>query len=305
MKNLTYLFLLIGTLGMIGCAGPQPLSFNPDWKANDTFGYTYTQESDTDVSVMGQDQKTIQKQVMEFDYKIKDKSQDGNTNMDVTIASLIVEQTSPMFSLDYNSKEATGDGQFDKMYGAMVGHSFNLTVDKEGDVTALEGADEMFDNMMKDADIPNIQQMEGSLKAQFGNDAMKQNFSQFSKFLPGKPVKVGESWTAKDTIVGSLGMASVNTYTLKKRSGGTATIEMMGKVASLPDAPPMEMAGMKIKYNLTGTQSGTIEIDEKTGYTLKSDIAQQIGGDMIIEMQGMGEMNAKMKTDSKVILEKK
>ncbi len=303
MKNLT-LFSVLMTLLFLSCSGPQPLTFNPGWEDDDTFSYKQTQETETDVSVMGQQQKTIQMQVMDYEYQVQDKKEDGSTDLDVVIKGLKVETSSPMFSMQYDSENADGSGQFDQLYGPMVDHKFDLMVDKNGKVTTFSGASEMFENIKENANMPNMEQIMGSLETQFGDETLKENFASFSKFLPPNPVKVGETWTTNDTMSASMGFISNNTYTLKKRSGGKAIIEMTGEVASIPTDEPVEMMGMKITYNLKGTQSGTIEVDEKTGYTLKSVIGQKMGGTMLLNMPNMGEMEAAMELVSKTTTEK-
>jgi len=95
MKKLIFFVALI-TLFFAGCSGPQPLSFTPDWNDNDTFSYKFIQESETDVNVMGQQQKTIQMQEMHYDYQVQSKKADGATDLDVVIKSVKVESSSPM-----------------------------------------------------------------------------------------------------------------------------------------------------------------------------------------------------------------
>ena len=74
-------------------------------------------------------------------------------------------------------------------------------------------------------------------------------------------------------------MAIDNTWTLEKRQGGVATIAVRSKIRADPNAPPIENAGMSMTVELSGEQTGSLEVDEATGWTLHGQVKQNISGE--------------------------
>ncbi|MEL6719885.1 MAG: DUF6263 family protein [Bacteroidota bacterium] len=136
--------------------------------------------------------------------------------------------------------------------------------------------------------------MEQQMEAQFGAETIKQSMSQMTGFFPDEPVKVGDTWTKSNKVEAGMAMLVETTYTLRERKDGTAFIDFNAKVTSDPDAKGIEMMGMQMQYDLAGTQSGTIQVDEKTGWTKETKGKQEMKGKMNMSGGPTGEMSADM-----------
>ena len=94
------------------------------------------------------------------------------------------------------------------------------------------------------------------------------------------------------------------TYTLTNRKAGKATILMNGTISPNLNAPGMEMMGMNMKYNLSGTIKGEILVDEKTGWADKTEMIQDLKGDVQMSGELIGSLNTEMEMSVKSLIEK-
>lgn len=293
-------FSLLGILAlMASCNGPKLLTDSIQYKKGDT--YTYEQVSDivSTVSIMGQEVINKQKQGYTFENKIENLLANGDIDMSSTVKGIVYEMEAMGKKMKYNSMDKSKNENAESLvgiYDGMLGTQFKLLLDSKGQLKNFSGANAMIDKMsdqMKKDGLPT----EGleMMKNQFNDEEMMNMYgNNMSSLLPTTPVKIGDSWN-KAMDVKLLGMKFDIKYTLAKIEGGKAYLDVMGSGAPIPDAEPMEMMGMTMKYNLSGTQTGTVVVDLKTGFPLKSTITQDYDGTM--KMSGgmlPGEMDADM-----------
>lgn len=116
-------------------------------------------------------------------------------------------------------------------------------------------------------------------------ETIQESIKDMLYIYPDNPVRIGDSWTKKRTVPQQGMILELNsTYTLQSRSNGLSTVEVKGttemKMGSgmpgLGDLPP----GMSVKFNMQGTQEGTLFISETTGLIQESDITLKISGNM-------------------------
>jgi hypothetical protein len=93
-----------------------------------------------------------------------------------------------------------------------------------------------------------------------------------------------------------------NTWTLKSRQDGVIFIDVQSTVEPNPNAPALEMGTAKVKHKLSGTQHGTIEMDEATGWVLRSTVKQDLSGDLSVE-EGAQAVTVPMSLQSEVRVE--
>jgi len=70
---------------LAACSSTKPLSSTMNVANGDSFGYTVTQHTNMDISVMGQDMSTTGRQDTEYAFKVMDVAPSGNFKTDVTI----------------------------------------------------------------------------------------------------------------------------------------------------------------------------------------------------------------------------
>jgi hypothetical protein len=202
------------------------------------------------------------------------------------------------FDTDMQSGDSTGpEAIMGKIFGAMKGSQFTFTVNDKGDIGEIRGLKEMREKMMSGLPVD-----EGSAAAGMGNafdeENMKQNMQQAFQAYPGKPVKVGESWTKTTTQkIQGMEVKSENTYTLESVKGNDATVKVATKMNLVGSG---EVPGGTM--NLTGTGQGKTHYDLETGMTSDGDI------DMKMDIKVKADtteipmsMNMKMKIKGKKI----
>lgn len=301
-----YLFLAIAAIA--ACKSAQNISYKLNLPAQDTFKYTHTQESDVDMKVMGMSQKTVNVQTMEMAATVKEKKANGDMVIETIIEQLKVDQVNPMSSVNFDSKNPENNSDdVANMYGAMVGAVLTSTMNPDGEVIAIEGTDALLDKMVANvADNPMMTkaQFKETLKAQFGDEAMSNTLGNIVKIYPNKPVKVGDSWMKTDTLSGTIDAIIETTYTLQSRKAGKSYIDVTGTIRPDKDGKGMEMMGMKMKYNLSGTQSGRIVLDEATGWADKSEIDQTMAGTVQMSGELIGTIDSEMDMKTRIVVEK-
>ena len=244
---------------------------------------TVTQQVITQ-SVFGNDQKMDQTMGMTYRYDVESVAPDGTAMLKVSYDALKMVMDSPAGKVDYDSKNPPAEiPAMAKAMAAMVGQSFKMEMNSQGQVTRVEGLETLLDRMISQLDLPNdaAKSMVGEmLKKQFGNDAMVGTMQGMMATYPEEAVGLGDSWTRKANVTAGFPMQKESTYTLKSRAGGMATLDVQTKIRSDPDAEPVAMGPMKMTYNISGKQSGQMILHETAGWTMSSKMTLEFKGDV-------------------------
>lgn len=236
--------------------------------------------------IEGEEQEIIQTIGIGQTFDVKKVDADGTATIEVTFGPMAMKMEGPQGTFEYDSEDPPDEVPLPgKALGAMVGQGFTMKITPEGRVTDLKGADKMFEAMLESLDLPEgpiKDSIVESLKDQFGEEALKEMMENMTALLPDKPVGIGDSWS--HTIVLTKGFPSImeNTWTLTDRKDGVATIKVKSTIKSNPDAPPMKMGPMTMKYKLKGSQKGTVKLDEATGWFVEGEIKQEMSGEIIM-----------------------
>ena len=299
-----FLFGFCAILALGSCSNKTlQLSLQPD--ASQSFTYELTQNVDNTVSVMGMDQQTAMEQTTTYAYNVKQVNTDGSVDLTMAIQSMRMEQATPMMSMVFDSEKPEDNNPADMVAGMknMIGKKFDIKLSKTGEVLDVTAEEGMFKGMFDG--VPNGEMMEQQMEAQFGAETVAGSLRQLTGFYPSTPVKVGDTWTKTSDAQSVMPVKAETTYTLKERKNGIAVIDFTRKLTSDPNAEPMEMMGMEMKYDMNGTESGTYNVDEKTGWATQVETKQDMGGKMNMKGGPMGEMSADMKIASKNIYMRK
>lgn len=169
----------------------------------------------------------------------------------------------------------------ERVKGAVI----TATLDDKFTVTKVEGYDKFLDKLAGDDEG-----MRKIMKQQFSEATVGQMVSQVFAIGPGKPVKVGESWTRTNKMpAGGFEAAVKEKYTLSGVTDGVAKIgvamDMTFKAGDtfpgLPDGVTVEKFDMKAdKF------TGTLLFDTKAGRLTENKTAGDIDGAMTISAGG-------------------
>jgi len=257
-------------------------------RAGDTYKMRMTIDQKISQTIGGRTIDMNQTMGMGFACAVQQVDGQGNATLKVTYDSIVFKQDGPIGKTEYDSaKPPATVPAAAKGLAALLGQGFTITVTPAGHVTKVEGVEAVVERMLKQLDLPEGPSkvaLQKKFKSEFGDQAMKGMMEQMMAIYPDKPVAVGDSWQQKVVASGGFPIILRNTWTLKSRKGGVALLEVKSKIESNPDAKPMDMGVMSIKYQLSGDQEGTTELDEATGWTLRGKLVQKLAGKL--QLQG-------------------
>jgi hypothetical protein len=229
-----------------------------------------------------------QKNEMKTIYTVEDVQADGTIVLKVTYDAMVFKQAIPATgqNIEYDSSDtSTAVGPMAPLLGAVVGQSLTITVTPDGHVKEIKGADEFLKRIQeKISELPTGQtrvSVEATLKAQYSEEALKANIENSFNRYPDKPVGIGDTWQRRTTTTQGFPMIIDSIYTLKERKDGIATIDVFAMIQTNRDTGPTEMGGMKLQYNMSGSVTGIMEMQESTGWPIRSNENLRLSGSII------------------------
>jgi len=211
--------------------------------------------------------------------------------------------SSPMMKMGYDPKKPNAnpsplDKVHEKIIRSLIGRSFTMSIATDGSVKSVSGIDAIIEEIKKsvapDGEM-GAQLSASEINQWYGESAIKGLFEQSLRIFPAGEVKTGDSWTVETNYGISNKKSTVKSvYTLKEVKDDKAVIGVEATVNLEPDGG--------LTGTLTGTQSGTVLVDTKTGIPVSSDLTLDIKGTLKTQ-QGEMQMTmvAKMKTATKEV----
>ncbi len=278
--------LLIAAGAICAAAGDARAEDKVSLRLNLAEGKTYnlkmTAQQKISQTIQGRKVDMDQTLGMGYSFAVTDVDANGAISAKVTYDSVLFRQKGPTGTVEYDSAHPTATvNPMAKAFAAQLGQSFSLTLTPEGRITKVEGVDKLFDHVLQSMDIPAGPQrdaLENSLKQQFGDQAMQDSMEQLTAIYPDEPVDIGDSWNRKVTMSKGFPMQLENTWTLKSRKDGQATIDVKSKISSNANAGPIKMGPVSLKYDFSGQQQGQFVLDEATGWTVSAKTTQKLTG---------------------------
>jgi len=230
---------------------------------------------------------------------------DGQGNMRIrnTYNWSMSKRTGPMGSLDYDSAKQPTPPAGAEPFAALLGQGFVLRISPKGEVLDVNGVEELQAAVRKrlppgaEAD-PAL----GALNQFLDGKGIKQMVESALSVYPDKPVEVGESWGKKRVMSPMFELTIDSKWTLQKREAGMATIAMTSSLRSNADKP-VEAGGMKMTFDLAGTQDGTLRMQEVTGLIVSGLAQQQLKGEIKLGDSAQGPLVIPSVFDTKIKVE--
>ncbi|QEC69036.1 hypothetical protein FRZ67_17605 [Panacibacter ginsenosidivorans] len=268
------------------------------------FEYSITMDMSMKQNVMGKDMDVKNKMLMGYTFEVNGDSA-GWKKVAATISRVAMDMNAAGMTVHFDTNEpdtATISEQnpmamVGKVMGAMKGGQFGFTINENGEVGSVFGLQEMMQNMVSKANLPNAETMMQSISKSFDEENFKQNMQQSFNVYPGKPVKTGESWNKTMTMKNSgMDMKMENTYTLQSVTGDDALVKVVSKISSGGDTT----GTMGMKMDMSGTLDGDMHYNLPTGMPEKGNMDMK----MNMKMTGQG-MEVPMDMDMKMLFEGK
>jgi hypothetical protein len=222
-------------------------------------------------------------------YTVEDVQSDGTFVLKITHDAISFKQEVPTQNqiIEYDSTDTSTAVGAMSVFNAIVGQSFTITMTPDGHIKEIKGADILLERIQEKVnELPEGQEragLETQLKMQYGAETLKQNTENSFNMYPDKPVGIGDTWQRKTTLTQGFPMVIDTIYTLKERKNGIAIIDVFAMIQTNRDAGPMEMGQMKIQYNMSGSVTGLMEMQESTGWPIRSNQNLRLSGSITVQ----------------------
>ena len=243
---------LVITATMAGAANAQKIAVVKGQKLETTAS------TKTVMEVMGQNmdmQNTATSAI-----EVKDVTDNGFLFAN-TLKRMVINSTIMGNDVNFDSdKKEDMDGQVGQSMKDKIGKTDEVTVDKQGKVIEIRGSTEQAAGGMND-----MMNMSNML-------AKGQPYPILIQ-LPGRAVKLGDSWTDSSGTPATI--KTVTTYTLKQIDGGAIFVTFAG---TLVKNGTIEQQGMEIQMDITGDVKGDATYDASTGLLKNNNTVSDIKG---------------------------
>ncbi len=258
-------------------------------------GYDYEMVWDLDTKVAGQESNIsitglYSMNVTSIDEKIRSIStmyKSLRMNMKVAGMTLDIDSDKPVQSNGETDISKNPLGMMNKVVSGMVGKKFIIKVDEEGKVLEVIGFEKIISDMVDSLGVDESAkaQAKASMKDQFSDQTIKDQFAQVFTIFPNKEIKVGDSWDKNYSTGGKMSAKYTTTYTVKDIEGDHVTLTAKTKIGSNGDA-----------QEISGTQTGNIIVDSKTGLMINGEFDQDLEvktEGQVVEVTGKGKIKGK------------
>ncbi|HUH35641.1 MAG TPA: DUF6263 family protein [Moheibacter sp.] len=163
------------------------------------------------------------------------------------------------------------------IYKAISGQSFQMEVDNQGRVLAVNGLDKVQNNAMSQLKSQFNQEeqtyIKGLLEASLSNQAIQSQFEESLNIFPDRSLKIGEKWEDSQNInEGPVKGNNRVTRTFEGIQDGKATIKVNGV---------QTVSGKETKEGITATMkndatiTGTVILDLESGWLNKVNVTKK------------------------------
>jgi hypothetical protein len=197
----------------------------------------------------------------------------------------VFEQKSSLGTVRYDSRDRETPREkipeVAREFAALLNQGFEFTVSPSGEILRLEGMGPIIDRILEEMPLsegPERALMKRSLENQFGDATQRNILQNLFAVLSGRRVKVGETWGKTIKVERGFPMILEHSWRLDGLCDGTAKIGIASKISSLPEARPVEMGQMRMTYDISGKQTGILELNENTRWMVRGEIKQEFSG---------------------------
>lgn len=301
MKKISILFaallLIITAGGFQSCKTSSSASTTKVLKFNleQGKGYDYEMVWDLDSKVAGQESNIsitglYSMNVTSIDDKIRSIStmyKSLRMNMKLAGMTLDIDSDKPVQNNGETDISKNPLGMMNKVVSGMVGKKFIIKVDEEGKVLEVIGFEKIITDMVDSLGVDEgaKAQAMASMKDQFSDQNIKDQFAQVFTIFPNKEIKVGDSWEKNYSTGGKMPAKYTTTFLVKDIEGDHVTLTTKTKIGSNGDA-----------QEISGTQTGNIIVDSKTGLMINGEFDQNLEvktEGQVVAVTGKGKIKGK------------
>lgn len=259
MKQFVYTQLLIALImcsNVVFAAKEIKLSYNLQQGQK----YSLEIKNNQTISMTMSGQSMVLKQKMEMiqDVHVKNVNEQNHQQLDLTYSRIVFNQNAMGMEVSWDSQNPDTSNALNQQIGQamskMIGTPTEIVIDEKGNPLSLNKT---------------------------GSAAQSANLAGFESGMmvvyPSETLRAGEKWSTKLQPDPKSDFVIESSYTLEEIKGKTAVISFIGTITG------SQIMGEKAV--ISGTISGTSEVDLKTGWLLNAAVNQKL--EMEMEQQGM------------------
>jgi hypothetical protein len=204
----------------------------------------------------------------------------GVSSLKTTFRSVQTKMDGPMGRMEYDSNKKdkpAADNVLGQLFGSVVGESFVIKISSKPEIVELKGLKEVMNRVAR-----KVAGYDESVKALLNEGVIERMVSYMTIPFPKEPVAIGGSWTEKGSVpVIAVPHEIEQTFTLKERKKGMVIVDVNAKIIAPGDANYIDMGeGLKMSIRMGGTKHGITEIDEASGWMIRSKEKMRLSGEM-------------------------
>jgi len=226
--------------------------------------------------IQGTEQTVQQVTTLGSDFNVQDVEQNGSAWIDYTYTESGLKLRGPGLNVDFDSAK-TDKPVPPQAIGLVLilGGSFYVKMSPVGRVEKINGLETVLSSVR--GKIPNVRgkdQILESMKQQLDESNIKSELERFFAIYPDGDVSAGDSWSRTQVSPGANGRIVETKWQLKQAGKTVIRVQVSIKLRSNPDAEPVNIRGVKMKREISGSGTGLIEIDRSTGMIIRSKLTQ-------------------------------
>ncbi len=221
-------------------------------------------------------------QKFSFGYKVlvKDVAEDGSAWLQCMYDYVSIDQKDFEKQVSYDSVTSDNDSVSPLLWGyrALLGEVFEIKISKLGKVEQVKGFLDVHHSIgEKIQPNPKKKMLIRQIQSQFNDFAMRELLTNLTDIYTDKNVSKGTSWNKTFETSYDSQMVFDNKFRINDvTDDGFAVIGLESKIKTKFGAKPINRNLMKLKSKSSGSQNGTIKINESSGEIITSDINQKI-----------------------------
>ncbi|MCL4219351.1 MAG: hypothetical protein KJ052_20405 [Candidatus Hydrogenedentes bacterium] len=204
-----------------------------------------------------------------------------------------------------------GMGGLENLSTALNNAEFTAEILPNGKVYSVTGLDQKVREAVSSADLGAMGQLmpaadlkkfiQEMMREVMGDEVVQEQLTAMLAYMSPQPVDVGDIWTTSYSMKHQTPFVATNTYTLRERRDGISVIDYTSELTPNTEAASLSlMQGMSIERSFQGTVSGTIEVEEATGWPVKNESKVDISGTQSMNLMGGINLDVQMTVEGTV-----
>ncbi|MGY6561798.1 MAG: DUF6263 family protein [Luteibaculaceae bacterium] len=304
IKKISFFFLGIALLSACDNAPKNDISLTLE--VGKSYQQTMLTTSDINQQLFGQNMNTKMEVAGTLVYDVISESEDFFT-IDVYYQALKMSMEVVQGRVDFDSEDENPESVFSRILASIKSKPFQIELLKTGKIKSITGIERLYNHIMES--FPELSELDkqqaiAQIDQAFGPDVFQGNLEMVTVIYPEKPIAVGEKWTVKNNLAGTVAANIETEYLLKEIEGDNYILVGTSFMKTSDEDEPLSVDGLDLKYNLEGKITSLLKVDKNSGWLTKGEVLQDFSGTANIvegpDFPGGMEIPMKIKTNISV-----